>query len=48
MEKPASGWFLHWSLTTRSEEHTWGSFREYVLQHFEASNYQAVLREKFQ
>ncbi|OWY95226.1 LOW QUALITY PROTEIN: hypothetical protein PHMEG_00034827, partial [Phytophthora megakarya] len=25
MEKSASGWFLHWSSTTRSEEHTWGS-----------------------
>ncbi|KAG3153280.1 hypothetical protein PI126_g10156 [Phytophthora idaei] len=24
MEKPASGWFLHWSSTTRSEEHTLG------------------------
>ncbi|KAG6616516.1 uncharacterized protein IUM83_13077 [Phytophthora cinnamomi] len=23
MEKPASGWFLHWSSTTRSEEYTW-------------------------
>ncbi|POM66892.1 Hypothetical protein PHPALM_17178 [Phytophthora palmivora] len=30
MEKPASGWFLHWSSTTRSEEHTWGIFREHV------------------
>ncbi|KAE9302458.1 hypothetical protein PF008_g22488 [Phytophthora fragariae] len=48
MEKPASGWFLHWSSTTRSEEHTWGIFREHVLQHFEASNYQSVLREKLQ
>ncbi|KAG2770007.1 hypothetical protein PC129_g17390 [Phytophthora cactorum] len=48
IEKPASGWFLHWSSTTRSEEHTWGIFREHVLQHFEASNYQAVLREKLQ
>ncbi|POM71887.1 Hypothetical protein PHPALM_11483 [Phytophthora palmivora] len=48
MEKPASGWFLHWSSTTRSEEHMWGIFREHVLQHFEASNYQAVLREKLQ
>ncbi|EGZ08895.1 hypothetical protein PHYSODRAFT_525830 [Phytophthora sojae] len=48
MEKPASGWFLHWSSTTRSKEHTWGIFREHVLQHFEASNYQAVLREKQQ
>ena len=48
MEKPASGWFLHWSSTTRSEEHTWGVFREHVLQHFESSNYQAVLREKLQ
>ncbi|OWY91569.1 hypothetical protein PHMEG_00039791, partial [Phytophthora megakarya] len=48
MEKPTSGWFLHWSSTTRSEEHTWGIFREHVLQHFEASNYQAVLREKLQ
>ncbi|GMF20525.1 unnamed protein product [Phytophthora fragariaefolia] len=27
-------------------EHTWGIFHEHVLQHFEASNYQAVLREK--
>ncbi|ETP11310.1 hypothetical protein F441_13164 [Phytophthora nicotianae CJ01A1] len=48
MEKPASGWFLHWSSTTRAEEHTWGMFREHVLQHFEASNYQSVRREKFQ
>ncbi|KAE9048256.1 hypothetical protein PR003_g7388 [Phytophthora rubi] len=48
MEKPASSWFLHWSSTTRSEEHTWGIFREHVLQHFEASNYLAVLREKLQ
>ncbi|RAW19912.1 hypothetical protein PC110_g23646, partial [Phytophthora cactorum] len=39
MEKPASGWLLHWSSTTREEEHTWGIFRELVLQHFEASNY---------
>ncbi|POM59800.1 polyprotein [Phytophthora palmivora] len=48
MEKPALGWLLHWPSTTRSEEHTWGIFREHVLQHFEASNYQAVLHEKFQ
>ncbi|OWZ07833.1 hypothetical protein PHMEG_00019719 [Phytophthora megakarya] len=48
MEKPASGWFLHWSSTTRSEEHTWGIFREHVLQHFELLSYQAVLREKLQ
>ncbi|OWY95814.1 hypothetical protein PHMEG_00034083 [Phytophthora megakarya] len=48
MDKPASGWFLHWSSTTRVEEHTWGIFREHVLQHFEASNYQSVLREKLQ
>ncbi|GMF44413.1 unnamed protein product [Phytophthora fragariaefolia] len=48
MEKPASGCFLHWSSTTGSEDHTWGIFREHVLQHFEASNYQAVLREKLQ
>ncbi|KAG3255323.1 hypothetical protein PI124_g140 [Phytophthora idaei] len=27
MEKPASGWFLHWSSTTRSEEHTLGFSR---------------------
>ncbi|OWZ14806.1 hypothetical protein PHMEG_00011645 [Phytophthora megakarya] len=48
MEKLASGWFLHWSSTMRSEKHTWGIFREHVLQHFEASNYQAVLREMLQ
>ncbi|KAG3092026.1 hypothetical protein PI124_g20691 [Phytophthora idaei] len=48
MEKPALCWFLHWSSTTREEEHTWGIFREHVLQHFEASNYQSVLREKLQ
>uniref|UniRef100_H3GZY4 CCHC-type domain-containing protein n=1 Tax=Phytophthora ramorum TaxID=164328 RepID=H3GZY4_PHYRM len=48
MEKPASGWFLHWSSTIRNEEHTWGIFREHVLQHFEASNYQSVLRERLQ
>ncbi|POM64835.1 Hypothetical protein PHPALM_19585 [Phytophthora palmivora] len=46
IKKTASGWFLYWPSTTRSEEHTWGIFREHVLQHFEASNYQAVLREK--
>ncbi|ETN20188.1 hypothetical protein PPTG_03246 [Phytophthora nicotianae INRA-310] len=46
MEKPASGWFLHWSSTTRAEEHTWGIFREHVLQHFEASNYQSVLHKR--
>lgn len=48
MEKPTSGWFLHWSSTTNAAEHTWGIFRERVLQHFEASNYQSVLREKLQ
>ncbi|KAG2912780.1 hypothetical protein PC117_g18793 [Phytophthora cactorum] len=48
MEKPASGWFLHWSSTSRSEEHTWFFFREHELQHFEASNYQAILHEKLQ
>ncbi|POM67142.1 Hypothetical protein PHPALM_16899 [Phytophthora palmivora] len=46
MGNPASGWFVHWSSTPRSEEHTWGIFHEHVLQHFEASNYQGVLREK--
>ncbi|KAG3142251.1 hypothetical protein PC128_g24817 [Phytophthora cactorum] len=30
MEKPASGWLLHWSSTTRSEKYTWGIFREHV------------------
>ncbi|KAG2788996.1 hypothetical protein PC129_g24305 [Phytophthora cactorum] len=44
MEKPALGRFLHWSSTTRSEEHAWEIFREHMLQHFEASNYRAVLR----
>ncbi|GMF54605.1 unnamed protein product [Phytophthora fragariaefolia] len=48
MEKPGAGWFLHWSSTTRAEELTWLTFREHALQHFEASNYQAVLREKLQ
>ncbi|KAG6622438.1 uncharacterized protein IUM83_05454 [Phytophthora cinnamomi] len=48
MEKPASGWFLHWSSTTRNEEHTWGVFCEHVLHHFEALNYQSVLRERLQ
>ncbi|KAG4050903.1 hypothetical protein PC123_g13853 [Phytophthora cactorum] len=48
MEKPASGWFLHWSSTSRSEEHTCFFFREHELQHFEASNYQAILHEKLQ
>ncbi|KAG2886663.1 hypothetical protein PC129_g22159 [Phytophthora cactorum] len=48
MKKPTSGWFMHRSSTTRSEEHTWGIFRAKMLQHFEASNYQAVLREKLQ
>ncbi|KAE9128925.1 hypothetical protein PF010_g4321 [Phytophthora fragariae] len=47
-EKLASGWFLHWPSTTRSEDDTWGIFREHVLQHFDASNYEAVLREKLQ
>ncbi|KAG3011367.1 hypothetical protein PC128_g15664 [Phytophthora cactorum] len=48
MEKPTSGWFLHWPSTTRSEEHTWGIFCEHAFQHFEASNYQAVVRKKLQ
>ncbi|OWZ22793.1 hypothetical protein PHMEG_0002436 [Phytophthora megakarya] len=48
VEKLTSGWFLHWSSTTRVEERTWGIFREHALQHFEASNYQSVLREKLQ
>ncbi|OWZ09584.1 hypothetical protein PHMEG_00017691 [Phytophthora megakarya] len=46
MEKPASGWFLHWSLTTRTEEHMSGYFREHVFQHFKSSTYQAALHEK--
>ncbi|KAG6613012.1 uncharacterized protein IUM83_11815 [Phytophthora cinnamomi] len=46
--KAGIGWFLRWSSTTRNEEHTWGIFREHVLQHFEASNYQSVLRERLQ
>ncbi|POM69577.1 Hypothetical protein PHPALM_14126 [Phytophthora palmivora] len=43
---PGRPWKM--SSTTRSEEHPCGIFREHVLQHFEASNYQAVLREKLQ
>ncbi|GMF46616.1 unnamed protein product [Phytophthora fragariaefolia] len=46
MEEPASGWFLFWASRTPAEEQTWGRFTHDALAHFEASNYQAVLRQK--
>ncbi|KAG2888211.1 hypothetical protein PC114_g18478 [Phytophthora cactorum] len=46
MEEPASGWFLFWASRTPAEEQTWGRFTQDALAHFEASNYQAVLRQK--
>ncbi|KAG6616649.1 Pol Polyprotein [Phytophthora cinnamomi] len=48
MEKPAAGWFLHWSSATGVDEYTWGNFCEHALKHFESSNYQASLRAKLQ
>ncbi|KAG3081488.1 hypothetical protein PI124_g11048 [Phytophthora idaei] len=44
MEEPASGWFLFWASRTPTEGQTWGQFTHDALAHFEASNYQAVLR----
>ncbi|KAG6609080.1 uncharacterized protein IUM83_13484 [Phytophthora cinnamomi] len=46
MEEPASGWFLFWASRTAAEEQTWGQFPRDAVTHFEASNYQAVLRQK--
>ncbi|GMF11563.1 unnamed protein product [Phytophthora lilii] len=46
MEDPASGWFLFWASRTPAEEQTWAQFTHDALAHFEASNYQAVLRQK--
>ncbi|KAG3157462.1 hypothetical protein PC110_g15898 [Phytophthora cactorum] len=46
MEEPASGWFLFWASRTPAEGQTWGPFTRDTLAHFEASNYQAVLRQK--
>ncbi|KAG3128992.1 hypothetical protein PI126_g21148 [Phytophthora idaei] len=46
MEEPASGWFLFWASRTPAEEQTWGRFTQDALAHFEASNYQTVLRQK--
>ncbi|KAG4061544.1 hypothetical protein PC123_g3621 [Phytophthora cactorum] len=46
MEEPASGWFLFWASRTPAEEQTWGRFTQDALAHFEASNYEAVLRQK--
>ncbi|KAG6587241.1 uncharacterized protein IUM83_02928 [Phytophthora cinnamomi] len=46
MEDPASGWFLFWASRTPAEEQTWARFTVDALAHFEASNYQAVLRQK--
>ncbi|EGZ14979.1 hypothetical protein PHYSODRAFT_399389, partial [Phytophthora sojae] len=46
MEKTASGWFLFWASRTPVEEQTWGQFTHDALAHFEASNYEEVLRQK--
>ncbi|GMF53573.1 unnamed protein product [Phytophthora fragariaefolia] len=46
MEDPASGWFLFWASRTPAEEQTWARFTRDALARFEASNYQAVLRQK--
>ncbi|KAF1317861.1 hypothetical protein FI667_g14472, partial [Globisporangium splendens] len=46
MGKSASGWYLHWSSSTPIEDQTWGMFREVALSSFEASNYQAEVRQK--
>ncbi|GMF31078.1 unnamed protein product [Phytophthora fragariaefolia] len=46
LEDPASRWFLFWASRAPVEEQTWAQFTQDVLAHFEASNYQAVLRQK--
>ncbi|ETI29744.1 hypothetical protein F443_23138 [Phytophthora nicotianae P1569] len=46
MEEPASGWFLFWASKTPTDMQTWRRFTGDALAHFEASNYQAVLRQK--
>ncbi|EGZ28910.1 hypothetical protein PHYSODRAFT_258166 [Phytophthora sojae] len=46
MEELASGWFLFWALRTPAEDQTWGQFSRDAISHFEASNYQAMLRQK--
>ncbi|GMF17846.1 unnamed protein product [Phytophthora lilii] len=46
MEDPSSGWFLFWASKTPAEEQTWAQFTHDALAHFEAFNYQAVLRQK--
>ncbi|GMF35531.1 unnamed protein product [Phytophthora fragariaefolia] len=46
MEDPASGWFLFWASRTPAEEQTWELFTQDAFAHFEASNYQAILRQK--
>ncbi|POM58471.1 Hypothetical protein PHPALM_36876 [Phytophthora palmivora] len=45
-EEPASGWFLFWASRTLPEQQTWNQFTIDALSHFEASNNQAVLRQK--
>ncbi|GMF47039.1 unnamed protein product [Phytophthora fragariaefolia] len=46
MEDPTSGWFVFWASRTHTEEQTWTRLPQEALAHFEASNYQAVLRQK--
>ncbi|GMF23304.1 unnamed protein product [Phytophthora lilii] len=46
MEDPASEWFLFWASRMPAEEQTWAQFTHDAFAHFEASNYQAVLRQK--
>ncbi|OWZ21030.1 hypothetical protein PHMEG_0004495 [Phytophthora megakarya] len=46
MEEPAPGWFLFRASRTSTDEQSWGRFTRDALTHFEASNYQAVLRQK--
>ncbi|POM61064.1 LOW QUALITY PROTEIN: hypothetical protein PHPALM_29982, partial [Phytophthora palmivora] len=46
IDKPASGWLLHWSSTTRMRSTRKGV--SHVLQNFEVSNCQTVLRKKLQ
>jgi hypothetical protein len=46
MEGSAAGWFLHWSSIVNPADQTWKAFSEAALAHFEASNYQATLRQR--
>lgn len=46
MEGSASGWFLHWASTIPNEDQTWKTFTSAALAHFEASNYQANMRQR--